>query len=316
MALDSDAVSMSFSRMSAETAYAEWIAVDWGTSNVRAWAMRGDQAVAEAGSNKGMGALQPDQFEAALLELIDPWLGQSHMPIVACGMVGARQGWIEAPYQPVPCSPVGDAAVRPPVGDQRLEIAILPGLSQSHPADVMRGEETQIAGFLSEVPNFDGILCLPGTHTKWVQISAGEVVSFRTFMTGELFGLISSQSVLKHAMDSSWDAEAFAEAVRDGMANPQALAGRFFALRAESLLGTPTEGSARARLSGLLIGAELAAARPYWLGQRVALLGDARLAGLYAAALEPEGVMPETGDVRRATLAGLTAAYIKLKEVT
>ena len=302
--------------MSAETTYADWIAVDWGTSNVRAWAMRGDAAVAEAGSDKGMGGLAADQVEAALQELIEPWLGAGRMTVVACGMVGARQGWIEAPYLSVPCAPVGGRVARPEVSDPRLDVVILPGLSQAEPADVMRGEETQIAGLLADAPDFDGILCLPGTHTKWVQLSAGEVVSFRTLMTGELFGLFSKQSVLRHAMDDDWDADAFADAVRDGMGHPQALASRFFSLRAESLLGTPPAGSAKARLSGFLIGAELAAARPYWLGQRVALLGDAKLERLYATALEAEGVLPETADVARATLAGLTAAHNRLREAT
>ncbi len=300
--------------MSGHATYADWIAVDWGTSNLRAWAMRDDAPVAEAGSDKGMGSLERDGFEPALLDLIEPWLGSGTTPIIACGMVGARQGWIEAPYAAVPCPPVGAAPVKPPMSDGRIDVTILPGLSQTSPPDVMRGEETQIAGYLAEVPDFDGILCLPGTHTKWVQISAGEVVSFRTYMTGELFALISKKSVLRHSMDDGWDQDAFLAAVRDGMADPQALAGRFFALRAEGLLSAPVPGAAKARLSGLLIGAELAAAKPYWLGQRIALLGAGRLAGLYADALGAEGAVTETADVTRATLAGLTAAYHKLKD--
>ena len=173
--------------MSSETSYADWIAVDWGTSNLRAWAMRGDTPVADAGSDRGMGTLEPSAFEGALLEIIEPWLGAGRMSVVACGMVGARQGWAEAAYATVPCRPVSLNVVRPAVADARLDVAILPGLCQTSPADVMRGEETQIAGYLAEVPDFDGVLCMPGTHTKWVQISASEVVSFRTYMTGELF---------------------------------------------------------------------------------------------------------------------------------
>lgn len=300
--------------MSGQANYADWIAVDWGTSNLRAWAMRGDAPVAEVGSDKGMGSLERDGFEPALLDLIEPWLGAGTTAVIACGMVGARQGWVEAPYASVPCPPVGAATIKPPVSDARIDVTILPGLSQKTPADVMRGEETQIAGYLAEVPDFDGILCLPGTHTKWVQISAGEVVSFRTYMTGELFALISKQSVLRHSMDDGWDEDAYLAAVREGMADPQALAGRFFALRAEGLVSTPAKGVARARLSGLLIGAELAAAKPYWLGQRIVLLGAGKLAALYSNALAAEGALTETADVTRATLAGLTAAYHKLKD--
>lgn len=302
--------------MSGESAHAEWIAVDWGTSNVRAWAMRGDAAVAEAASDTGMGTLAPDEFEGALLALVDPWLGSDVTPVIACGMVGAKQGWCEAGYAAVPCPPVGAGVVKPAVRDSRLDVTILPGLSQAKPADVMRGEETQIAGYLAQSPGFDGILCLPGTHTKWVQVSAGEVVSFRTFMTGELFGLISKQSVLRHTLGEGWDPAAFAEAVRDGMARPEALAARLFSLRAEALLSGLAPAAARSRLSGLLIGAELTAARPYWLGQRVVLIGAAALCDLYAQALGSEGAPPETADGARLVLKGLHAAYLSLKETT
>lgn len=280
---------------------------------MRAWAMRDGEAVANATSDKGMGALEPSAFEPTLLDLIDPWLGTGRMTVVACGMVGARQGWVEAQYLAVPCPPVGGTVTRPKVADPRLDVAILPGLSQASPADVMRGEETQIAGFLAQDPGFDGVLCMPGTHTKWVQISAGEVVSFRTFMTGEMFALMSENSVLRHSMDDAWDEDAFLAATRDGMANPQAMAGRFFSLRAQGLVADASPGAAKASLSGLLIGAELSAAKPYWLGQRVALLGAASLSSLYEAALKGEAVIPERVNVTDATLAGLSAAYEKLK---
>ncbi len=302
--------------MSGESTYADWIAVDWGTSNMRAWALRDGAVLAEGRSDKGMGSLAPDEFEAALLEVIEPWLGQNRIPLVACGMVGAKQGWAEAAYSKVPCLPVGPGAVRPKVRDTRLDVAILPGLSQADPADVMRGEETQIAGYLAKDPEFDGVLCMPGTHTKWVQISAGEVVSFRTFMTGEMFALMSEQSVLKHSVGNGWDASAFETAVADAMSRPEALANRFFSLRAEGLLAGLSSEAATARLSGLLIGAELAAARPYWLGQNIVLIGAPKLATLYATALALQGAVTETADATQTTLAGLTAAYIRLKETS
>ncbi len=302
--------------MSGSGSYADWIAVDWGTSNVRAWAMRAGQPIADATSDKGMGTLDPNGFEAALLDVIGDWLGSGPMPVIACGMLGAKQGWTEAPYARVPCPPVSASTARPPVTDPRLDVTILPGLSQAKPADVMRGEETQIAGFLAQTPGFDGVICLPGTHTKWAQISAGEVVSFRTFMTGELFALLSRHSVLRHSIGPGWDDDAFAQAVAEAMSRPEALAGRFFSLRAESLLSDLAPATARARLSGLLIGAELAAARPYWLGQRIALIGDDGLVGAYIAALDAQGAMSETADATQCTLAGLTAAFQTLKETS
>ncbi|MBS8227355.1 2-dehydro-3-deoxygalactonokinase, partial [Vannielia litorea] len=195
----------------------------------------------------------------------------------------------------------------------RLTVRILPGLSQSDPADVMRGEETQIAGFLAGSPDFDGILCLPGTHSKWAHVSAGEIVSFRTFMTGELFSLLSSQSVLRHSLHGEgWDEAAFLDAVPEAMSRPERLASALFSLRAAALLSDLPPAVARARLSGLLIGLELAAARPYWLGQRVALIGGPLLTQPYAAALSAQGVTPETRDGENLALAGLTAARIAL----
>ena len=287
---------------------ADWIAVDWGTSHLRAWAMQGTQAVAHAQSGDGMGTLARDGFEPALLALIGPWLAADRTTIVvACGMVGSRQGWVEAPYRTVPCAPLAGQLVTPPTRDLRLSVHVAPGLRQGKPADVMRGEETQIAGFLALNPNWDGVICLPGTHSKWVHISAGEVVSFQTFLTGEMFALLSEHSVLRHSV-AGWDEAGFADGLAQGVDRPERLLARLFSLRAEGLLHGLDPAIARARLSGLLIGAELAAAKPYWLGQRVALVGDAGLSASYATALRSLSVPVQVTDATAVTLAGLNAA--------
>jgi 2-dehydro-3-deoxygalactonokinase len=287
-----------------------WIAVDWGTSNLRVWAMDGAGAVlAEATSGEGMGKLTSAEFEPALLRLIGPWLAARPVPVVACGMVGSRQGWCEAPYRAVPCTPLDRAAlVVAPTHDPRLSVRLAPGLKQTSPADVMRGEETQIAGALALMPGYDGILCLPGTHSKWAQISAGEVVSFQTFMTGEMFALFSEHSVLRHGMQGEgWDDAAFEAAVSDALSRPERLGARLFSLRAEGLIAGLTPAAARARLSGLLIGTELAGARPYWLGQDVTLVGAERLSAAYARALALQGVTARSLSASDCTLAGLAS---------
>jgi 2-dehydro-3-deoxygalactonokinase len=286
-----------------------WIAVDWGTSNLRAFAMGADGTVlAEATSDEGMGKLTHDGFEPALLRLIAPWL-DGNPPVVACGMVGSRQGWCEAPYRAVPCTPLSrDELVMAPTTDPRLRVSIAPGLKQTSPADVMRGEETQIAGALRLMPDYDGVLCLPGTHSKWAHISAGEVVSFQTFMTGEMFALLSEASVLRHGMQGGgWDDTAFDAAVSEAISRPERLGARLFSLRAEGLIAGLSPQAARARLSGLLIGTELAAARPYWLGQRVTLIGAEKLATAYARALAAQGVAAERLNATDCTLAGLAS---------
>jgi len=302
--------------MSGRASYADWVAVDWGTSRLRVWAMGADGSVrAEAASDDGMGGLARDGFAPALLDLIGPWLGAAPMPVLACGMVGSRQGWAEMPYIAVPAKPGDLMPQHVKVGDARLRLFILPGLSQTNPADVMRGEETQVAGFLAQEPGFDGVLCLPGTHTKWVQISAAEIVSFQTYMTGEMFALLAGQSVLRHSIAPGGDApDAFVAAVADSISRPERLAQRLFALRAENVLHGLDGVAARARLSGHLIGAELSAARPYWLGQNVVVAGAAPLAGLYGQALAAQGVPVRVVDADGLTLAGLIRAAVHVLE--
>ncbi|WP_424933315.1 2-dehydro-3-deoxygalactonokinase [Amaricoccus macauensis] len=297
----------------------DWVAVDWGTSHLRVWLMaRSGKVLAGLTSEKGMGRLPRDGFEPTLVELLGPHLPASgRLPVIVCGMAGSRQGWAEAPYAAVPCKPPSLAqATRVTCSDPRLEVFILPGVKQMKPADVMRGEETQIAGLLADKPGFDGVICLPGTHTKWAHISAGEIVSFRTFMTGEMFELLSARSVLRHSIaDAGWDDAAFSEAVDDAISRPADMAGGLFALRAGALLADLAPQTARARLSGLLIGAELAAARPYWLGQEVRIIGATGLASAYLAALKAQGAAADVVPGDEITLRGLTAAFHEFEEI-
>ncbi|GHA45243.1 2-keto-3-deoxy-galactonokinase [Amylibacter ulvae] len=294
----------------------DWIAVDWGTSNLRAWAVsKSGRALDMLRSSDGMGGLNRDEFEPALRKLIAPWVAGGKTTIVACGMVGSRQGWIEASYATVPCKPLPDGMIKAPTANDDLSIYIVPGIRQNNPSDVMRGEETQIAGFIATNPDWDGVICLPGSHTKWVHISAGEVVSFQTFMTGEMFDALSQNTVLRHSIaDTGWDDDAFHAALSDSISKPERIAARLFSLRADGLLTGQSPQIARARLSGLLIGAELAAARAYWLGQQIAILGDDALSKIYANALNEQGVPAMLTDANYMTLAGLNAAYQSLKE--
>lgn len=293
-----------------------WIAVDWGTTNLRLWVMDdAGQVTATHSSSKGMNELGPDDFEPELLGLIQPYLSDERvLPVVCCGMVGALQGWADAGYASVPCAVLNEsAAMRVLSKDSRISVHILSGLKQLSPADVMRGEETQIAGFLSLEPDFDGVICLPGTHSKWAHISAGEVVSFQTYMTGEIFDLLATQSVLRHSVQSDdLDASSFETAIDDIISRPQIFASQLFRLRAADLVNDQTSSQARGRLSGLLIGAELAGARPYWLGQNVAIIGAGALATLYQSGLAFQGVQAKCYDVSDMTKRGLTAAYQRL----
>jgi 2-dehydro-3-deoxygalactonokinase len=294
-----------------------WIAVDWGTSNLRVWGLNADsQVVAEASSDQGMARLDRSGFEPALLALTNDWLPQGRQtPVIACGMVGARQGWVEVPYRQTPCKPVVfDTVGRPDARDPRLSVFVLAGIKQIEPApDVMRGEETQIAGFLSEDPQFEGVLCLPGTHTKWVRINAGDIVHFRTFMTGELFNLLSAHSVLRHSLDGKGsDRIEFAASVEAMAAEAAGLAARLFSIRAQSLVSEFSPATANARLSGLLIGAELAAAKDDWCNQTLTIVGNGPQSELYAEGLRVLGQAPRIVDASHVTLTGLKSAYLQM----
>lgn len=291
----------------------DWIAVDWGTTNLRAWAMnRSGEVLGETHSGAGMSSARETGFETALLASISDWLSPGGTTLIlAAGMVGARQGWIEAPYCEVPCAGIpADQYTQAPASDSRLDVRILPGLCQSDPADVMRGEETQIFGFLSEDPGFEGAICLPGTHSKWVNVSEGQIFSFQSVMTGELFALLSEASVLQHSITQGWDDSAFLQGVQDGFETPRVLTGMLFEIRAKSLLAKTADGWAAARLSGLLIGAEIAGADI--AGKSVALIGGDKLSERYATALKFAGFDPTLHDAGAASRKGLHTAHLSL----
>lgn len=297
-----------------------WIGVDWGTTRLRAWGLSaaGD-ILRQAQSAKGMASLAPAQFEAALLDTVNDWLRPDAVTsVVICGMAGARQGWREAPYRAAPCAPVAaGGSIAVPTSDARLAVHIVAGVSQAQPADVMRGEETLLAGLLAAQPDYSGAVCLPGTHSKWVEVNRQEITDFQTCMTGELFALIAEQSVLRHGLRKSAaeapDERAFIEAVDEVLANPAAFSTGLFSLRAEALLHGLAAAAARSRLSGLLIGAELAATRARWVGRPVCIVGNGELAANYQLALRSQGVDADIADAETTTLAGLAAALATLQ---
>ena len=307
-------------KVSSRLETSKWLAVDLGTSNLRIWLMHVDGTVLEEAScTYNIARLGIDQFYSLIIKLAEPFLwNEKNILVLASGMIGANQGWQEAPYLSVPCYPLNlyQAVTKIPKGDDRFILYVMPGVKQKKPADVMRGEETQIAGFLTANPQFDGVVCLPGTHPKWVRVSAKEIVSFRTFMTGELFNLLSRQSVLKHCVaDKGWSEPDFLDAVDDAISSPQKLSARLFGLRAEVLINKMPADVARTRLSGYLIGLELSGAKPYWLGQDVAAIGAPKLTGLYALALKAQGLPCRMVRADDMTLEGLRAAHKALQKM-
>lgn len=299
-----------------------WIAVDWGTSNLRVWVIgENGKIVAQRNSDKGMSSLGSSEFEPALMELISEFLVNIEevappIEVGICGMAGAKEGWADAGYLSTPCMPPNASKAKAAISkDARISVRILPGIKQTSPADVMRGEETQIAGLLADNVDYNGVICLPGTHTKWVKIENGQISRFQTFMTGEVFSLLSNNSVLRHVVShSGLDDEVFTIAILNSIKSPGTPVSQLFSLRAEALLNQLPDTSARAHLSGHLIGAEIEAARGFWEDQQVIICGDKSLAQTYCTALNLYGAKVDLKDASALTLAGLKMAFGKRLE--
>lgn len=293
------------------------MAVDWGTSNVRAWGIAADGSTAfSSSSDKGMSRLTPAQFPAVLDELIGSNISASGADVVICGMAGARQGWLEAPYLNTPTSlmALAKGAVHPQGASAKLAPRILPGIAQRKAGaeDVMRGEETQLLGLLHLQPGFSGVAILPGTHSKWVEIDNGTAVRFSSAMTGELYEVLSTHSVLRHAFAGEREGPATEDGISAGLdaglSSPELLTSNLFRTRAAGLLSGKGADWCSGYLSGLLVGTEIAGHRSWLNGGTVPLVGSARLARLYGAALKRIGVASIAIDAAEATIAGLKAA--------
>lgn len=294
----------------------DWIAVDWGTTNLRVWAMseQGEVITQRSDAGLGGGGLTRDQFEPALIGLIDDWLApQGVMPVISCGMLGSREGLMDVGYRAVPCQVVCDPKSVTTL-DPRIALHINRGMMQTSPSTLMRGEETQLVGLLSEFCNFSGAVCLPGTHSKWVEVADQQVLGFQSFLTGEHFALLSERSVLRHSVQSNtFDTMAFLQGVNDVLADSNQFATQLFAIRAESVLGQTSAEAARSRLSGLVIGSELVASRHYWSQYPVKLVGAQNLCAHYALALKSLGADVEQIDGTAVTVAGLYQTYLRLR---
>ncbi|MDO6962625.1 2-dehydro-3-deoxygalactonokinase [Rhizobium alvei] len=290
-------------------------AVDWGTSSFRLWLMTADgRVLGERRSHEGMTSARESGFAAVLDSHLAALEVASDLPVLICGMAGARQGWQEAGYIEVPAAldAIGQAAIR--IEKTERDIRILPGLCQRQPwFDVMRGEETQLLGAIAGGLPDECLVVMPGTHSKWVHIQAGRVQTFSTFMTGELFAAISGHTILSHTVNGSSGAKAtmpcFADAVRRSVASPARLTQALFAIRAQGLLASVSPEEAEATLSGLLIGEEIAGGlgmAPH--GLPVALVASGRHAELYQAALTAAGLSPHIVDADAVVQTGLLSA--------
>lgn len=278
-----------------------FIAVDWGTTNRRAFRVEGDTAVAIA-RGRGVAEMTPGGFPAEVA-LIRAQLGD--WPMLLAGMVGSTIGWQVAPYVVAPAGVEAIAAGLLWIDDRT---AIVPGLSllEGERADVMRGEEVQLFGAVAAgLAPLDALLVQPGTHCKWARMQAGRIVSFTTAMTGELFALLRGHSILAPQLGAPVDAgDAFLAGVAEASARD--LSSALFGIRAAKLLGQRDDSAAASFLSGLLIGADVAAALAREDVDTVYMLADPALGALYAAAIAANGCSVRLIDSQVAFLAGIS----------
>lgn len=278
------------------------IGVDWGTSNLRVLRIGEGGTVLDSRSDpRGAGGLAPAAFPAVLAEVAEGWLDDAP-PILACGMAGARGRWREVAYLPTPATLVDLAdALASPL--DRPDLKIVPGLKAmagGRMIDVMRGEETQVMGLDLE-PGSHRIVA-PGTHSKWIAARPGQVIGYRTFMTGELYAAIRKGTILGAGMgEPGVDEGAFADGVDRALWDP-ALTAALFSVRVETLADRLHPDAAADYLSGLLIGAEIAAHSHDPHGP-VTLVGADALNARYATALQIAGF----SDVRLADGAAAVA---------
>lgn len=295
---------------------AYYAAVDWGTTSFRLWIIGEDGSVLrERRSGEGMTTANKTGFHAILERHLAAVDAPGHLPAIICGMAGAKQGWVEAGYLDTPAALSDIAAHAAAVPDMDRDIRILPGLAQrdkGHP-DVMRGEETQLLGAATELGSGAHLVCMPGTHSKWVRLDANTVGGFSTFMTGELFDVISKHSILSHSVADahgfSGDHPAFIQAVAEARANPALATNLIFGARAGQLLHGSSATDAKALLSGTLIGLEIAGAlETTETIDSICLVASGSLGALYQAALEGLGLHPRIVDADTAVRAGLSSA--------
>lgn len=299
-----------------------FISLDWGTSSLRAVLVSEEGAVIEARSAAGgVMSVKDRQFEASLHAICSDWIENFGCPIVASGMIGSRQGWVEAPYLDCPATPATAARALTTLQiSNRVDMHIIPGLrcgSKTTMYDLMRGEETQIWG--ADVAP-DSVCVLPGTHSKWAFVDEqSRITRFATYMTGELYGLLTKHGILGRLMEfGGSDKEAFVRGAKLGLAQLAQATHVIFAARTAGLTGEVPPAGLPDYLSGILIGVEVAsalAAEKVSAERPINVIGDDDLSSRYEAALQLAGLRSVRardgatiqGHVRVAREAGIVA---------
>lgn len=283
-----------------------FVAVDWGTTNRRAYLIEDGAVIRSERDATGIGAVPPGGFAAEVAGLRGRFGG---VPLLLAGMVGSNRGWVDAGYVPCPATleTIASALVEPEPG-----VRIVPGVSMvaGDRGEVMRGEEVQLLGAVAAgLAPAQALLCQPGTHCKWARMTDGTLAGFSTAMTGEMFALLRDHALIGSAMTGE---TAPGPAFRDGVARSGEgdLLSALFGTRPATLLGLRDAADIASYVSGLLIGSDVRAQAK--AGDKVHVLADEKLGALYACALDAIGAGAVAVDSHAAFVAGI----IRIRELS
>ncbi len=290
-----------------------FILADWGTSRLRAFVVDGDRIVDRVSSDEGILALREGQHRDVFLKHCRPWLEREpDAPVALVGMVGSKEGWRMAPYAQCPAGPeeIARAMIEVEIGEGRKG-RIVPGLScepQAGAVDVMRGEETLCLG----AGVIDGLVCLPGTHPKWVEMKHGRVARFATYFTGEMYALLRHHSMVGRPATEPEDPAGFERGLEAAERNSGRSGARvgllhlIFGARAAAVTGRLPSAELGPYISGLLTGDEINGAFGLFEKPReVTAIGAEERVALFGRALARHGIAVVTKDPEEALVAGI-----------
>lgn len=271
------------------------VGVDWGTSSLRAYLIGASgEVIDKLSSDKGIMRVENRDFEVVFDGLVGAWVRHSRIPVLASGMITSRNGWVETPYANLPLN-AGDLAkvLLPHRTSRGIDLHFITGVTTDHTTgpDVIRGEETQIVG-AQALGMSDGTFVMPGTHSKWIRVSGGRIEDFATYMTGELFAALRSHTILGALIEEGpHRPQSYSLGVAAGLDERSSLLHDLFHVRTLPLMGRMGGRDVSDYLSGLLIGAEIKAARLRGdTTGTVTVVGRSDLADRYETALNATGI--------------------------
>ena len=291
----------------------DWIAIDWGTTNFRAYFIKNDIIIKKVSTSDGIKNIKKNNFEKTLTKNLGIKNNlNDNIIILSCGMIGSQQGWIDTGYVKN-LNLKNKNLVKVNTRNKKLHFFIVKGIFQKNPYDVIRGEETQISGFLSLFKNYSGYVCLPGTHSKWVKISKGKILNFKTFMTGEMYEMITTNSILKHSiLEKKINLKVFDNSFLTSLKSEFNIFANLFEIRSRYLL-SKKKYHPRSEILGYLIGSEIKNNFKNIKKSKVAIIGSKYNSKIYSRVLNLLKIENSSFNSSDITIQGLKNFYKRLK---